>query len=137
MKILVDTDIILDLALGRQSFSDDAEKLFNLMQTKKLRGFVAWHTISNFFYIFSAMGGAKMAREFIGEMMEFVTVVKTGSEDVRVALGLQGMKDFEDALQVAAALKGGVEFVVTRNLRDFKGGPVRAVGAKEVVEKVV
>ena len=64
--------------------------------------FVAWHTISNFYYNIERPQDADFARDAVTQLLTFVEVAETGTEDARYALGLP-MADFEDAMQVAAA----------------------------------
>ncbi len=68
--------------------------------------------------------------------MQFVSVASGGREAVRQAL-LIPMRDFEDALQVAAALTGGAEVIVTRNRRDFARSPLPAVTPSQFLRKII
>ena len=87
--------------------------------------FVAWHTLSNFYYLVRPVRGGAAAKDFIEGLTRFVTVAPTDTEALRYATSLP-MPDFEDAMQVAAARACGAEFIVTRNVRDFRRAPIPA-----------
>ncbi len=131
--ILIDTDVLIDVALDREPFSDAASKLLDRLQTGPKRAFVAWHTLSNFYYLVASSQGGSDARAFITELIRFVAVADCGTSAIGFAAGL-GMPDFEDAMQVAAARACGARFVVTRNARDFRHSPIPAITPSEALD---
>jgi hypothetical protein len=46
------------------------------------------------------------------------------------------MKGFEDVLQVAAAVACRADFIVTRNLRDYRKAPVKALEPATALKKL-
>ena len=131
--ILIDTDVLIDVALDREPFSDAASELLDRLQTGPKRAFVAWHTLSNFYYLVASSQGGSDARAFITELIRFVAVADCGTSAIGFAAGL-GMPDFEDAMQVAAARACGARFVVTRNARDFRHSPIPAITPSEALD---
>ena len=130
--ILIDTDVLIDVALDRQPFSDPAAELLDRLQTGPKRAFVAWHTVSNFYYLVASAQGGSDARAFITELIRFVAVADCGTNAVAYAARLE-MADFEDAMQVAAARACGARFVVTRNAKDFERSPIPAITPQEAL----
>lgn len=126
MSLLLDTDVLIDLALDRQPHADGAARLIDSLETRPRVGFIAWHTLSNFYYLVAPKQGKKETKRFLLDLTRFVGVAETGTEDLRFAAGLE-MKDFEDALQVAAAAACGADMIVTRNLQDYGRSPIRAL----------
>ena len=131
--ILVDTDVLIDVALDRPPFSDAASELLDRLQTGPKRAFVAWHTLSNFYYMVAPARGGSNARAFITDLIRFVAVADCGTRAMSFATRLE-MTDFEDAMQVAAARACGARFVVTRNTRDFRRSPIPAITPQEALE---
>ncbi len=131
--ILVDTDVLIDVALDRPPFSDAASELLDRLQTGPKRAFVAWHTLSNFYYLVAPARGGSSARAFITDLIRFVAVADCGTRAMSFATRLE-MADFEDAMQVAAARACGARFVVTRNTRDFRRSPIPAITPQEALE---
>ncbi len=135
MIVLVDTDVLVDVALERHPHVDDAAALLDLVERGAARGFVAWHTVSNFFYLVSARRGAPATRRFIDELMQFVDIAPTTTVHLRAASAL-AFKDFEDAMQVGAALACAAECIATRNVRDFRKSPVPASTPAQLVARL-
>ena len=124
--ILLDTDILIDIALDRHPHAGPAVDLLDRIEHGAERACIAWHTVSNFYYIVAPSRGGGSTRDFLVDLTRFVPVAATSTEALRYAAALP-MADFEDALQVAAARACGARFIVTRNVRDYARSPIRAV----------
>lgn len=133
--ILLDTDVLLDVALDRHPHADASADFLARVADGASEGFVAWHTVSNLFYVIARARGATAARDFITDLMDYLSVAPTSTEAVRYAASLP-MPDFEDAMQVAAARACGAEYIVTRNLNDFERSPVPAVTPQEALSRL-
>ena len=125
MILLVDTDILLDVALDRRPHTTAAAELLDALEQRAATGFIAWHSVANFHYLVVSKQGSAATKAFLLELMRFVQVAPTSTDSVRYAAGLP-MRDFEDALQVAAAVACGANTIATRNVRDYARSPVRA-----------
>ena len=121
--ILLDTDVLVDVALDREVHADSAAQLLDRVENGDVRAAVAWHSMSNLYYLVAPAHGGVRTRDFIVQLVSFVDVAKTGTEDMRYAAGLP-LADFEDAMQVAAARACGARWIVTRNLRDYTRSPI-------------
>ncbi len=119
MKILLDADVLMDVALGRADFGPTSRALVDWCQHTPHATVVAWHTISNLFFLLSAARSNSFARSFLGELLDFATVASAGTEGMRQALTMR-IRDFEDALQVATAISTDADFIITRNLADYR-----------------
>lgn len=115
---LLDTDVLVDVALDRQPHSGPSGELLDRLLFHQESLFVAWHTVSNFHYNVKRQRDASFARAAVTDLANLVAVAPTGTADLHYALTLP-MGDFEDAMQVAAARACDAEFIVTRNERDF------------------
>ena len=121
MKILIDTDILLDVALRRSEFYAHSAAVLSWAEANPGQAAVAWHSLSNLAYMIKPD-----ARTFIADLLDFVEVAPVSTSDMLVAVGLP-MKDLEDAMQVAAALSFGARHLVTRNLPDYCRSAVPAL----------
>ena len=130
--ILLDTDVLIDIALDRRPYSDPASALLDRIERGSEGAYVAWHSLSNLYYIVSPSRGGVSTREFIVQLTRFVSVATTDTESARYAAELP-IADFEDAMQVAAARACGARWIVTRNLGDYERSPVRAVSPREAL----
>ncbi len=130
--ILLDTDVLIDIALDRRPHSGPASELLDRIEHGAESAYIAWHSVSNLYYIVTPVRGGVSARDFIVELTRFVTVATTDTEAVRYAAELP-MADFEDAMQVAAARACGARHIITRNVRDYERSPIRAVDPQEAL----
>ncbi len=126
MTLLLDTDVLIDIALDRAPHAEAAVSLLDALQKRPGTAYVAWHSISNFYYLVSPHRGRRETKDFFLELARFVKVAPTTTESLLFAVQLE-MKDFEDAMQVAAAIACRATLIATRNLRDYAKSPIRAV----------
>ena len=133
--ILLDTDVLIDVALDRRPHSDSAAELLDRIEHGAEAAYIAWHSVSNLYYIVTPSLGGFSARDFIVELTRFVAVAATDTEGIRYAAELP-MKDFEDAMQVAAARACGARHIVTRNVQDYERSPIRAVAPGEALSEL-
>jgi predicted nucleic acid-binding protein len=125
VKLLVDVNVVLDVALNRAPFAQDSAKLLTAIDYGRAQGYVATHTITTAYYVIAKNQGSAIAAAAIAETIRILDVVPAGRSDLSNALAL-GWRDFEDAVQAICASKIGADFIVTRDLHDFRGSAVPA-----------
>jgi len=128
-------DVLIDLALDRKPQSKAAVELMDLLERRVASGYMAWHTASNFYYLVSPVRGAMDARSFLTDLVSFIEIAPTRTDHLRMAATL-AMRDFEDALQVAAAVACGADVIATRNVRDYKKAPIEAVAPGALIARL-
>src|SRR6478752_5611348 len=119
MRIFLDTDILLDIALARQPHVTDSVAVMQWVQSGGVAA-VAWHSLTNCSYML------KGGRPFLTKLLKLVEVATVGTTDAQRALALS-MAEVEDAFQAAAALAWNADFIITRNLPDYRHSPVPAI----------
>jgi len=130
MKLLLDTDVLLDVALGREKFLEDSARVLAWAEGQPGQVAVAWHSLSNLAYLVRPD-----ARGFLRDLLRFAEVAPTGTNSAIQAIGFP-MADFEAALQAAAALAFGARYIVTRNLPHYKKSPVPAITPGQILRKL-
>ena len=110
MKVFLDTNILLDLLLEREGFEDSAE-LFRLQEDGRLKLYVSYLTMVNIAYVYRKTVGQNMA--------VLVEVLPMDGGQLQKALMMSG-PDIEDIFQLTCAVAGGMDFIVTRNVKDFR-----------------
>lgn len=136
MIILLDTDILIDLALDRAPHAEPAAALLDVLEERPGTAFVAWHSLSNFYYLVSPKRGKHQTRDFLLDLTRFVHVAPTTTESLLLA-GRLDLRDFEDAMQVAAATACGADMIATRNLRDYTQSPIRAAEPQDILTELL
>lgn len=130
MKILVDTDVLLDVALDRKAFVNESGAVLEWCQQTPGGALIAWHTVSNIYYILRVARSDAKGREFVADLLSFTGVASGGTESVRHALTMR-ITDFEDAMRVAAAMSGNADVIVTRNVVDYRHALVPTITPQE------
>ena len=123
MKLFLDANVLLD-GYYQRAGAAASDQVIALCDGVAHSGWIAWHTLSNVFYLVRGHSkSSQTALQFVSDSLTWADVAETGKADALNAVG-SGMNDFEDALQVAAALACGADIIVTRNTADFKASPL-------------
>ncbi len=133
--MLLDTDVLIDVALDRRPHSDASSDILEWVESGGESACVAWHTVSNFHYMVNRELGGDSALGFILDLTRFVSVSATDTESVRYAARLP-MPDFEDAMQVAAARACGARLIITRNIADYRQSPIPAITPAQALDGI-
>lgn len=128
MRILIDSDVLLDVALAREPHVDNSVAVLKWVQEGG-QAAVAWHSLTNCSYLL------KGGRPFLDKLLKLVEVATVGTADALIALCLP-MADVEDAFQSAAALAWKADYVVTRNLPDYRNSPVPAISPTAFLKRL-
>ena len=118
-KVFVDTDVILDLLMEREPFQKAAVKIFKQIELKNIEGYTSPLVIANLHYLLSKMYNKKKSIELLSELLKIIAVTKIDAETIKNAFNEQKLKDLEDLIQYNSAIGEGMEFIVTRNIKDF------------------
>ncbi|MEN9663535.1 MAG: hypothetical protein RL324_2484 [Verrucomicrobiota bacterium] len=132
MRPLLDTNILIDVALARAGLHEASGAAVAWCMNNPGAGLVAAHSLATFAYLVGRAAGAAKARKFIADLAEGADIARVDNPEVKRALALP-LADFEDALIAAAAEGAGATHIVTRNTADFRRSPVKAVTPEEFV----
>ena len=135
MKILIDTNIILDVLCNRKDFVDDSLKVFKYCEADQITGYISALSIPNIVYIMRKELDSDKIREILNALTSIFTVVDLRESDLIKASDLD-FNDYEDALQSVCAARIKVNYIVTRNIKDFKNSPIPAVKPAELFERI-
>lgn len=123
MGIFFDTNVLLDIALGRAPFAEASFSAYRRVCASGEPPWIAPHSLATFHYILAQSRGRDAAASATRDLVMTATIACFDHESARVALDL-GLADFEDAMIVAAALREQARLILTRNQRDFRGVPL-------------
>lgn len=133
-RILIDTNILIDYLLTREPFYEDAKAVVSSCVDGKTKGCIASHSISNMFFILRKDYNSKERREILLSLCSIFDI--EGIDKVKLMAGLQNeeFSDFEDCLQMGCAKSFGAEYIVTRNINDYKISKIKAILPKDYLE---
>lgn len=132
-KILVDTNIVLDLLGKREQFLSEAQILFSLADRKKVKLYVSSLTFANTYYILTKDLKSADVRKTLRKFKLLVEILSMDDKIIDLSLN-SDFKDFEDAIQYYTALENKLNLILTRNLKDFKLSKLPVMSAKEYLE---
>jgi len=135
MRVLIDTNIILDVLFDRQPFVEDAVKLWQLVEAERVIGYLTATTLTNIFYIARKQLGTERTREVIADLLAVFEICPVGKEILSDALSLPFV-DYEDAVQEAVAQQAGVDAIITRNLSDYTYSTFRVMTAGDIIREL-
>ena len=117
--ILIDFNILLDVLQKREPFYGTSASLLALVETGRIRGFVAAHSVTTLFYLIQKDKSSAQARASITNLMQFLEIAPIDQNTIEQALNLD-YRDFEDAVQMISALQCKAEYLLTRNVSDYQ-----------------
>lgn len=133
MKILLDTNIILDFALERQPFYGESEQVFLLAQQRQIEGYVSASTFGDLFYIIRKNKSRDWTLQFLNRLATFCQVATVDRAAITIALAAN-FRDFEDAIQYATAVINQLDAIVTRNPQDFPVTAPRIMTPNQLIQ---
>jgi predicted nucleic acid-binding protein len=118
-SVLVDITILLDVFQKREPFFQESKQLLAMLETGKVMGYVSAHTMTTLFYLLQKYLSAAEARAAITNLLQITKIATVDQSTIEQALNLS-FRDFEDAVQMIAAIQCKADAVITRNIKDFQ-----------------
>ena len=134
MKIVfVDTNILIDLLANRSPYSKFAIELFALAEKGKVKLYTSSHSYATTHYLLKKYIGETTLREILLSLLDFIELIPVDITIIKKGL-LSKHKDFEDTIQIFAANTiDNTDFIVTRNLKDFKDAGIIVLPPDELL----
>jgi predicted nucleic acid-binding protein len=118
-RILIDINIILDVLQKREPFYETSVRLLALVETGRVQGYLAAHSLTTLFYLIRKDMSAADARATLTNLLQFIRVAAVDQATIEQALNLD-YRDYEDAVQMISALQVKADHLITRNIRDYQ-----------------
>ncbi|MCB9032873.1 MAG: PIN domain-containing protein [Chitinophagales bacterium] len=135
-KLLIDTNIVIDLLAKREHYQEAAE-LFSLADKGLVQLVVSSLTIANTHYIISKLKSQKEAKNILAKFNVLVDILNLDQKVIALALSSTIIDDFEDGLQYYTAIENQIDIIITRNKKDFKKAKLPILTAKEYLSKTI
>ncbi|MDR1808574.1 MAG: PIN domain-containing protein [Propionibacteriaceae bacterium] len=135
MRVLLDTNVVLDALLARSPWHDAAADLLRRAAEDAFEPCVTATSVTDIFYIARRnLGSAAAAKDRLAALLQIVTVLDVTSADCHTALA-SPLADYEDAVQAASAARHRVTWIATRDTR-FTPGPVPVISPADLLEQL-
>ena len=131
-SVLFDLDVILDVLQQREPFFDMSARALGSAESGRVRGWVAAHSLTTLFYLLAKHQSAEQARVALTGLMAILSVAQVDQDVIEQALNLP-YSDFEDAVQMMAAVRSGAGYLITRNVQDYTAGPLPVLQPAELL----
>jgi predicted nucleic acid-binding protein len=131
MRVLIDTNIVLDFLQEREPFAENAARLFERIDNGEIEGFIAATTITNIYYIVRRVAGVVVAQDAITQVLSDLNICAVDRDVLEQALALN-FQDFEDAVQYACAVVHDVDIIVTRDAAGFVSAQIPVMLPEEL-----
>ena len=130
MRVIVDTNVILDLLLARKPFAHAAARLFSLAEHSRIEAWLCATSVTTVDYLLSQSLSRNKARDAVRKLLTIFEVALVNRSVLERALA-SPMQDFEDAVLAEAGALAGAKIIVTRNTRDFSRASLSALTPQE------
>lgn len=135
MKILIDTNVILDVLFNREDFFQSSSAIWDICEANKAEGYISALSIPNIVYIMRKELDPQKTCQLIERITMIFGVVELNEQDLKNAAKMYAY-DYEDAIQMHQAKRINAEYIVTRNIRDFKNSEVSALTPSELLNRI-
>lgn len=135
MRVLIDTNVILDILQNREPFFTDSYRALRRALENDAECLISASAATDIFYVLrKSLGSAQQAKEHIDQLAQVVSFADVQGMDIHTAL-MRAMPDFEDAVVDAMAERSGASYILTRNIKDFTGSVVPAILPADFLNK--
>ena len=131
-RLLIDTNVVLDILLDRQPHVEASAAIWSVIEAGKAAGFIAAHAVTTVYYLAQRELGANGARRVVDAILRVLVVAAVDGSVIQDALAVP-LADFEDAVTVSAVHSAGCDYIVTRNLKDYRRSHVPCLTPESAV----
>lgn len=131
-RVFFDLNIVLDVLQNREPFYEASAQLLAYAETGKVQGFIAPHSLTTLFYLISKDQSSAKARATLTNLLQFLSVAKIDQSTMEQAMSLS-YRDFEDAVQMIAAVQSKSDYFVTHNPKDFQPPMLTVIQPSELI----
>lgn len=133
MRILVDTNIIIDALTGREPFREAAEQVFLIAANRTEDMYITASSVTDIYYLVRKhLHSTEQAKNVMSKLFELFYILDVTSGDCMDALASE-IKDYEDAVVACCAYRSQMDYIVTRNIKDYAASKVQAILPEEFI----
>lgn len=131
VKILIDTNILLDAFTNRNEFSNDAKELLRNVSMDKYETYISSKTVLDFYYMFHHYSHEKeITYSRLNFLLTEFKIIEVNADDLRFALESK-VNDYEDAVIIEGAKRRKIQYIITRDHDFYKNSPIKSISPKD------
>ena len=132
MKVLIDTNVVLDILLNRIDFYEDSVSVFVMAEKKLVTGYISASAITDIFFIAKKKLGKKHTKEAIKEILQVFKPATVSDTHIYQALDID-WDDFEDSIQYIVGKSFFADYIITRNSQDYSSSLIPALTPRQFI----
>ena len=136
MKVLIDTNVLMDVLTKREPFYLDSAKIWSLINEEIIEGCISAISVNNLYYIIKKLRDQRTAEAFTDQILADFKVIDLSPHILKQARTVP-KKDFEDLIQYFSAIHEGCDVLVSRNKKDFPSLGVAIMKPTELLKKLI
>ncbi|MBD2601830.1 MULTISPECIES: type II toxin-antitoxin system VapC family toxin [Microcystis] len=135
MKILIDTNIIIDNDLEREPFWNASEQVLSLIEKGTIAGYIAASTFSDLYYIIRKARGRDWTLTYLKQLITFCQIATVNQAAIIMAF-TTNFQDFEDSIQYSTSVVNKLDAIITRNPQDFPIVTPRIITPEQLIAEL-
>ena len=132
MRVIVDTNVVLDVLLARRSFVESASRVFALVEQSRIEASLCATTVTTVDYLLTQSLSRDEGRQALRGLLDLFEIAPVNRSVIEKALQSK-IEDFEDAVLEQAGRLTGAEAIITRNTKDFRKSSIKALDPAELL----
>ncbi len=127
MKALIDTNVIVDAMTSREPWKESAEKIFLMAAYQAMDAYITASSAADIYYLVRKyLHSTEQAKQVMGKLYALMEILAVTGEECVDALA-SAVRDYEDAVIERTAVKAEMDYIITRNVKDYQDGMVKAI----------
>ena len=140
MKVLIDTNVILDVLQNREPWASDGAAIFRMVAAKQITGCITAKQLADIHFfarkLFTGQNNTdEKARQVTSRLLSLFVLLDTLAADCRNAFGINN-GDYEDAMLISTAVREGMDYIITRNSEHFSDSSVPVISPGDFVRNM-
>ncbi|MBE0659654.1 MAG: PIN domain-containing protein [Bryobacteraceae bacterium] len=135
MKVLADSNVILDVLLERTEHVVDSRQIWVALEDDIVEGYLSAHCVTTIYYMMAKRAGRETADELVSDLLSMCRIA-TVDQAVLAAASSWRWPDFEDAVTASAAWEAGCDLIVTRDTAGFAKSKVKAMTPRAALNHI-
>jgi len=132
LRVIVDTNVVLDILLARRSFVESASRVFALVEQSRIEASLCATTVTTVDYLLTQSLSRDEGRQALRGLLDLFEIAPVNRSVIEKALQSK-IEDFEDAVLEQAGCLTGAEAIITRNTKDFRKSSIKALDPAELL----
>ena len=136
MRILADINVIIDALTSREPWNKSAEKIFLMAANQTIEMYITASSATDIYYLIRKyLHNTEAAKTIMGKLFSLTGILEVKADDCIDALA-SSIHDYEDAVVEKVAHRNDMDYIVTRNIKDYQAGDTKIILPDDFVKLV-